>query len=182
MLALSFPAALLPAEPSYAARLDRGLRVVPAGDHVLAAGQAGHEDARALAGRTYGGGFGPISRACGGSTSEHTEGRAFDWTLDAATHRGQRLASRFLDDLRATDRRGNTDALARRMGVMYVIWDDHMYSAWGGFDREPYLTRAAAAREVLEDAAAPRPPARLAHPPGRPRRDQLVPRRAAASR
>ena len=31
----------------------------------------------------YGGGSVSISRACGGSTSEHTEGRAVDWSLDA---------------------------------------------------------------------------------------------------
>src|SRR5690349_718960 len=31
----------------------------------------------------FGGGLGGICRACSGSTSEHNEGRAFDWTLDA---------------------------------------------------------------------------------------------------
>ena len=90
--------------------------------------------------RTYGGGFGSISRSCGGSTSEHTEGRAFDWTLDATTRQGRRRAEAFLDRVRRTDRAGHTDALARRMGIMYVIWDDHMYSAWDGFDRERYLS------------------------------------------
>lgn len=89
--------------------------------------------------REYGGGFGGISRACRrGSTSEHYEGRAFDWSV-SATRRADRLRVRaFLADLRATDRSGNTDARARRMGVMYVIWDDHIYSAWNGYDAEPY--------------------------------------------
>jgi len=97
--------------------------------------------------RRYGGGFGGISRRCGGSTSEHTEGRAFDWSVDARTASGRRTAQRLLDDLFATDRWGNEDALARRMGVMYVIWNDHMYSAWDGFRREPYLSSSCRSRK-----------------------------------
>jgi hypothetical protein len=26
------------------------------------------------------------------------------------------------------------------MGIMYIIWNDHMYSAWDRFEREPYLS------------------------------------------
>jgi hypothetical protein len=98
--------------------------------------------------RRYGGGFGSISRPCGGSTSEHTEGRAFDWTLDATTRLGRRAAEAFLDRIRATDRRGNPDALARRMGIMYVIWDDRMYAAWRGFRPEPYLSSSCTRRRT----------------------------------
>ena len=90
--------------------------------------------------RQYGGGFGPISRKCGGSRSEHTEGRAFDWTLNAARKADRRRAKGFLDRAFATDAHGNTDALARRMGIMYVIWNDRMYAAWEGYDAEPYLS------------------------------------------
>jgi hypothetical protein len=97
--------------------------------------------------KRYGGGFGPISRACGGSTSEHTEGRAFDWTLDAGTRKGRRAAEAFLDRARRTDRWGRTDALARRMGIMYVIWDDRMYAAWRGFRPEPYLSSSCPSRK-----------------------------------
>ncbi len=88
----------------------------------------------------YGGGFGPISRKCGGSPSEHTEGRAFDWTLNADRKADRRKAKRFLDRAFSADARGNPDALARRMGVMYVIWKDRMYSAWDGYRPEPYLS------------------------------------------
>ncbi|HYH34036.1 MAG TPA: hypothetical protein VD814_02675 [Nocardioides sp.] len=88
-----------------------------------------------------GGGFGPISRPCDyGGTSEHKEGRAFDWTLDATKDRHRAVARAFLAEIRATDRRGNTDARARRMGIMYVIWNDHMYSAGDGFAKEDYLS------------------------------------------
>ena len=35
---------------------------------------------------------------------------------------------------------GAPHALARRMGVMYVIWNDHMYAAWDQFAAEDYLS------------------------------------------
>ena len=92
-----------------------------------------------LVGR-FGGSFGGISRDCGGSTSEHTEGRAFDWTVDATTKAGRQSARKFLRRAFATNRAGETDAVARRMGVMYVIWDDQIYSAWRGFEPVPYLS------------------------------------------
>jgi hypothetical protein len=90
--------------------------------------------------KRYGGGFGPISRACGGSTSEHTEGRAFDWTLDAARKADRRTATRFLNRIFATDGRGNAHALARRMGIMYVIWNDRIYASYREFRVRPYLS------------------------------------------
>ncbi len=94
--------------------------------------------------KKYGGGFGPISRKCAGgsSSSEHTEGRAFDWTLDAGKKKDRQRAKRFLARAFATDGRGNADALARRMGIMYVIWKDRMYSAWHQYRPEPYLSSA----------------------------------------
>ena len=100
--------------------------------------------------RRYGGGFGPISRHCTRRrqvTSEHHEGRAFDWTLDARSAPGRRTARAFLRDLGATDGAGNADALGRRMGVMYVIWNDHMYAAWDGFRPEPYLSSSCRTRK-----------------------------------
>ncbi len=90
--------------------------------------------------RRYGGGYGPISRSCGGSRSEHTEGRAFDWMLDANTKSDRRRARDFLERAFRTDDGGNSHALARRMGIMYIIWNDRMYSAWDRFRPEPYLS------------------------------------------
>lgn len=88
-----------------------------------------------------GGGFGGISRPCKyGGTSEHKEGRAFDWSLDASRKADRARARRFLALVRATDKAGHTDARARRMGIMYVIWNDHMYAAWDRFAREDYLS------------------------------------------
>lgn len=88
-----------------------------------------------------GGGYGPISRACKvGGTSEHKEGRAFDWTLDANRKRDRQRARQFLRYVQRTDAAGNEDAAARRMGIMYLIWNDHMYAAWDGFEPEDYLS------------------------------------------
>ncbi|WP_183093535.1 hypothetical protein [Nocardioides stalactiti] len=89
--------------------------------------------------RRYGGGLGGIGRRCSrSSTSEHYEGRAFDWTVSARSRADRVRVRTFLRDLFASDRFGNTHARARRMGVMYVIWDDHMYAAWDGYRAEPY--------------------------------------------
>ena len=89
----------------------------------------------------FGGAAGGISRPCSdGGTSEHKEGRAFDWTLDAENAADRASAQAFLDFIFAPDGAGNEDARARTMGIMYVIWDDHMYPAWGQFEPEDYLS------------------------------------------
>lgn len=88
-----------------------------------------------------GGGRGGIFRPCKvGGTSEHKEARAFDWMLDATRKRDRRIARAFLDDIFATDAEGNTHALARRMGIMYVIWNDRSWSSYRGFRPQKYLS------------------------------------------
>lgn len=87
-----------------------------------------------------GGGGGATGRSCGGGASEHKDGRAIDWTLDATKKADRRIAKAFLKMIFATDEQGNTHALARRMGIMYVIWNDRMYAAWDQFEREGYLS------------------------------------------
>jgi hypothetical protein len=90
---------------------------------------------------TYGGSGGAVNRPCqGGGTSEHKDGRAVDWTLSAASRADRRLASTFLKAAFAPDASGEPAALARRMGIMYVIWDDTMYAAYRGFAPERYLS------------------------------------------
>jgi hypothetical protein len=88
-----------------------------------------------------GGGYGAITRPCAGSsTSEHKESRAFDWVLDATSETDQALAAALLDELLAPDDTGEPSALARRMGIMYVIWDDQMYASYDGFVAKRYLS------------------------------------------
>lgn len=81
-----------------------------------------------------------ISRSCTASgVSEHKEGRAFDWKLSATSARDRGYARDFIARLRATDGKGNRNALARRMGIMYLIWNDHIWSASSGYRRRDYL-------------------------------------------
>ena len=88
-----------------------------------------------------GGGRGGIFRDCrGGGTSEHKESRAFDWMLDATKKKDRRIARKFLDEIFATDAEGNPHALARRMGIMYIIWNDRQWSSYRGFQPTKYLS------------------------------------------
>jgi hypothetical protein len=71
---------------------------------------------------------------CGtdGTRSEHYDGRAIDWMVDVHNDREHAAAKAFLALLLAPDRFGNADAMARRLGVMYVIYDNRMWGAWDG--------------------------------------------------
>ena len=96
----------------------------------------------------YGGGGGANNRACGsGGASEHKDGRAIDWMVDARVKADRLVVRKFLADIFATDEDGNTHALARRMGIMYLIWNDRMYSAWNQFEREDYLSSGCASKQ-----------------------------------
>ena len=96
-----------------------------------------------------GGGYGPISRPCiGSSTTEHKESRAFDWLLDATDPADVALAAALLDELFAPDDTGSPHALARRMGIMYVIWNDRMYASYDGFVQKRYLSSSCRTRRT----------------------------------
>lgn len=86
--------------------------------------------------------------AAGGGQSEHKDGRAFDWTLDAKSIDDQATAQAFITEAFADDEIGATDALARRMGIMYVIWNDRIYSAWDGFEPRNYLSSGCRTRKT----------------------------------
>lgn len=103
--------------------------------------------------RAYpGSGFSGISRRCSsGGTSEHKEGRAFDWRLSVRKARDRRYAAHFLARVQRADAEGNVGALGRRMGIMYLIWDDRIYSAWTGYEPRPY--RHSACRRVRRCSA-----------------------------
>jgi hypothetical protein len=69
-----------------------------------------------------------ISRDCNvGGTSEHKEGRAWDWANDATTLAGRRRVANFFHWLFATDSYGHRHAMARRLGVMYLIWNRRIF-------------------------------------------------------
>lgn len=87
-------------------------------------------------------------RPCsGGGTSEHKDGRALDWGVDV-NHPAQRAnAERFLAKIFATDAAGNAHAKARRMGIMYLIWNDHIWSSYRQFEKRDYLSSGCRTRK-----------------------------------
>ncbi len=79
-----------------------------------------------------------IARDACYTTSEHNDGRALDWMLDASSRADRAKAKAFLGWLLATDGRGNHAAMARRLGIMYIIWNKRMWRAysprgWGDY-------------------------------------------------
>ncbi len=82
---------------------------------------------RALALRTYGRGYdGGISRSCvSGGTSEHKEGRAWDWMLNVNNRTQRNAAADFLAWLTR-----NNGVQARRLGVMYAIYNRKIWKSY----------------------------------------------------
>lgn len=74
-----------------------------------------------------------ISRPCDGTVSEHHEGRALDWGMDYRNADMRLDGQAVLDWLFATDQYGNRDAIARRLGIMYVIWNSQIYGSWDDY-------------------------------------------------
>jgi hypothetical protein len=72
-----------------------------------------------------------MSRACSGRpTSEHQEGRALDWARNASVPAERAQVKDLLAWLLAPDLHGNSHAMARRLGIMYIVWNRRMWSAW----------------------------------------------------
>ncbi|MCY7341146.1 MAG: peptidoglycan-binding protein [Pseudonocardia sp.] len=90
---------------------------------------------RAMLVATYGGRDLGVSRACDvGARSEHKEGRAWDWGLDASVPAEKALAQQFLTWLLAPGPEGMAAYNARRLGVMYVIYDGRIWSSYQAAD------------------------------------------------
>ncbi|MCX6396961.1 MAG: hypothetical protein NTV23_10785 [Propionibacteriales bacterium] len=86
-------------------------------------------------------------RGCGvGGTSEHKDGRAFDWAADVARPATKRAAYDFIRRALATDSAGNTHALARRLGIMYFIYNDTIWASYRDFAPRAYLNSGCATR------------------------------------
>jgi hypothetical protein len=81
-----------------------------------------------------------IARDCAiGGRSEHKEGRAWDWHVVYTNAKQRAQAADFAHWLFATDAYGNTFAQARRLGIMYVIWNHKIWSSYAaGAGWRPY--------------------------------------------
>ncbi len=74
---------------------------------------------------------GGIVRGCGiGATSEHKEGRAFDWMVSSTKPAEKAAAIAFTQWLTGKDANGVIGGNARRLGVMYVIYNRRMWSTY----------------------------------------------------
>ncbi|MEJ5866202.1 hypothetical protein WDV85_00440 [Pseudokineococcus sp. 5B2Z-1] len=93
--------------------------------------RAGTLRLRDLIHTTYGGTRGGTTRSCAGR-SEHSDGRAYDWMLDARDPADAAQADAFLTWLIGPDAQGRPSGNARRLGIMYVIWDRKI---WGSYNR-----------------------------------------------
>lgn len=103
--------------------------------------------------RTYPGTWVGMNYPCGanGTRSEHYEGRALDWGVSIRNPVLYTYARAFKSWLMRTDARGNPFAMARRLGVMYVIYYNKIWGAWSG-QWEEYLdcdSRPSAAHDNL---------------------------------
>ena len=76
-----------------------------------------------------------ITRSCvTAGVSEHEEGRALDYHFDHSSEVQRAQADALLSWLLATDAFGNTHAMARRFGLMYIIWNSQIWEAYRPFD------------------------------------------------
>ena len=72
-----------------------------------------------------------ISRDCSiGGRSEHKEGRAWDWGVAVSDPDEHAAAHQVFDWLFRADANGRGFAMARRLGVMYIIHNRHI---WGSY-------------------------------------------------
>lgn len=72
-----------------------------------------------------------ITRACDvGARSEHKEGRAWDWGLDASDPAEKAVADQVLTWLLAPGPNGMAAYQARRLGVMYIIYNGKIWSSY----------------------------------------------------
>jgi peptidoglycan hydrolase-like protein with peptidoglycan-binding domain len=78
----------------------------------------------------YGAYYYGIARACGSGVTEHSEGRALDWMLNASDPKQKAIADSVVQWLSASDSKGNPGVMARRLGIMYIIWNRKVWRAY----------------------------------------------------
>jgi hypothetical protein len=72
-----------------------------------------------------------IARACSiGGRSEHKEGRALDWMVSVRVAGQSARATAFLRWLLAAGPDGRPAEMARRLGVMYIGWNNRFWAAY----------------------------------------------------
>jgi len=127
--ATTVPVLPAPAAPVFTAAID-ALPAYQAQTLCTPTPKAGAVKLAALLRATYGPATIGISRACSTAVSEHMEGRALDWMFSAKVPAQKARAEAFLKWLLAPDEFGNTFAMARRLGVMYIGWNNTIFRGY----------------------------------------------------
>jgi hypothetical protein len=125
------PALALPSSSDYGSSIDGYARYDVTFEECSNVEQPGVVAFRQLLREKYGANLGGILRTCDRNTrSAHQSGRAYDWMLNAGNAADRAKADEVLGWLLATDEYGNRHAMARRLGVMYIIWNRQWWTAW----------------------------------------------------
>jgi len=76
-----------------------------------------------------------------GAFSDHADGRAWDWQVNASSATDRAMVDQVLNWLLRTDERGHRNAMARRTGITYIIWNHMIYRVRGDDARwTPYTS------------------------------------------
>jgi hypothetical protein len=128
-LTIAQPSWAVPPTPSFPAAIDPyASDVTPGCDPTAKPGVVAF---RGILKAEYGRPDAGIVRDCDvGGPSDHHEGRALDYPFDATDSAQKADADALLAWLLATDQYGNKDALARRLGINYIIWNKRMWRAY----------------------------------------------------
>ncbi len=105
---------------------------------------------------TYGPVGSNIVRACTRADSGHEEGRALDWMTNVRVPEQKAMADAFIAWLQAPDEYGNPAAMARRLGISYVIWNNQTWRAYdparGWTDYNGCRAKKKKAKRALDNA------------------------------
>ena len=73
-----------------------------------------------------------IARSCPSEsgTSEHKDGRALDWGANYQNAQQVAEVKAVFAWLFAKDAQGNPNAMLRRLGIMYIIWNKQIWGSW----------------------------------------------------
>lgn len=128
----------MPPTPSFPARIDAYAKYD--GQTMCSpSAKAGATDLKNLILATYGNRSWNIGRPCRSGVSEHYEGRAIDVAFNANSDSSRKNANDFFWWLLRPDSHGNRHAFARRLGVMYAIWNRKIWRAYRPNDAwQPY--------------------------------------------
>lgn len=120
----------MPPTPSFPARIDAYARY-EGGTTCSPTNKLGPAALKNIVMETYGRRAWNIARPCSSSSiNEHKEGRALDVAFNASSASSRKAANDFLYWLLRPDVHGNRHAFARRLGIMYVIWNRKIWRAY----------------------------------------------------